>query len=204
MDKQQLLESLRNQGFSDEILKAFEKVQREKFISPEIKAYAYEDNALPIGESQTISQPYTIAVMLNLLDLKHGQKVLEIGSGSGYVVALLSEIVGKQGKVLGIEIIKSLAENSKQILKEEKYKNVKVYNKDGALGLSNHAPFDRILISAALKEVPREVLKQLKNNGILVAPIGGEHEQTITAIQRKGNKYLIKNKIPGFRFVRFV
>ena len=204
MDKQQLLESLRNQGFSDEILKAFEKVQREKFISPEIKAYAYEDNALPIGESQTISQPYTIAVMLNLLDLKHGQKVLEIGSGSGYVVALLSEIVGKQGKVLGIEIIKSLAENSKQILKEEKYKNVKVYNKDGALGLSNHAPFDRILISAALKEVPREVLKQLKNNGILVAPIGGEHEQTITAIQRKGSKYQIKNKIPGFRFVRFV
>jgi len=204
MNKLQLLDSLKKHGFSDEILRAFEKVRREKFISSEIEAYAYEDNALPIGKKQTISQPYTVAVMLNLLELKSGQKILEIGSGSGYVLALLSEIAGNLGEVFGIEIIESLAENSKKSLKEEKCKNVQVYNKDGAFGLQEHAPFDRILISAACEEVPGALLKQLKNNGILVVPIGGEYEQTITAIKKENNKYITKNKIQGFRFVRFV
>jgi len=108
MDKSQLIESLKMRGFSKEIISSFEKVRREDFVPEDMKKIAYEDTSLPIGEGQTISQPYTIAVMLSLLDLKKGQKILEIGSGCGYVLALVSELIGKGEKVYGIEIIKSL------------------------------------------------------------------------------------------------
>ena len=106
MNKQALINSLKQKGFSRRILNAFEKVKRENFIPDKLKKYAYEDTALPIGEAQTISQPYTIAMMLSMLELKKGQKVLELGSGCGYVLALISEIVGDKGRVYGIERIK--------------------------------------------------------------------------------------------------
>jgi len=184
-------------------MNAFSKVPREKFIPEKLKPRAYEDTALPIGQGQTISQPYTIAMMLSLLELKREQKVLEIGSGCGYVLALLSEIVGKKGEVFGIEIIKELAENSKRNLGV--YKNIKVYNKNGADGLEEHAPFNRILISAATEKIPDKILHQLKDKGILVAPVGVFGiEQSLTAIQRTGKNFTIKEKIPGFVFVRFV
>jgi protein-L-isoaspartate(D-aspartate) O-methyltransferase len=202
MNKSQLLQSLKQQGFSVEILDAFSKVPREDFIPAQLKSRAYEDTALPIGKSQTISQPYTIAVMLSLLELQKSQKVLEVGSGCGYVLALLSELVRDKGQVFGIEIIKELAEKSKQNLKN--YKNVKVYNKNGADGLKEKAPFSKILISAGCREIPKKLLSQLKNNGILVAPVGPSYEQSLVAIQKKKNKFIIKKKIPGFIFVRFV
>src|SRR3989344_1119970 len=116
MDKLQLLQSLKKKNFPEEVVEAFSEVKREDFISEDLTEKAYEDTALPIGQGQTISQPYTIAIMLSELNLKKGQKVLEIGSGSGYVLALLSELVGKSGKVFGIEIIKELAEKSKKHL----------------------------------------------------------------------------------------
>src|SRR3990172_781620 len=125
MDKSQLIESLKMRGFSKEIISSFEKVRREDFVPEDMKKIAYEDTSLPIGEGQTISQPYTIAVMLSLLDLKKGQKILEIGSGCGYVLALVSELIGKGEKVYGIEIIKSLFEKSAENLRN--YKNIKVY-----------------------------------------------------------------------------
>ena len=204
MSKLQLLQSLKQQGFSEKILYAFTKVPRENFVPQKIKINAYEDTALPIGKGQTISQPYTIAEMLEMLELKKSQKVLEIGSGCGYVLALLSEIVGDKGEVYGIEIIKELAEKSKQNLKD--YQNIKVYNKNGAEGLKEFSPFDRILISAACTEIPKLLIQQLKNNGILVAPIGYRDSQTLTAIQKinNTNKFKIKKQIPGFIFVRFV
>jgi len=198
MNKSQLLSSLKQKGFSKEILNAFEKVKRENFIPKELQSQAYEDTALPIGRGQTISQPYTIAVMLSLLELKPNQKVLEVGSGCGYVLALLSEIV-KQ--VYGIEIIKELAEKSKGNLKD--YKNIKVYNRDGSRGLKEHIFYDKILISAACKKIPEKLLSQLKQGGILVAPVG-EHEQSLIAVQKIKNKFVIKRKIPGFVFVKFV
>ena len=200
MKKSQLLSSLKQKGFSKEILNAFSKVKRENFIPKELKSYAYEDIALPIGEGQTISQPYTIAMMLSLLELKKPQKVLEVGSGCGYALALLSEIVGKNGKVFGIEIIKELADKSKQNLKDY---NVEVYNKNGAEGLKEKAPFHCILISAACKEIPKTLLSQLKDNGIIVAPVG-EHEQSLVAVQKKKNKFIVKKEIPGFVFVPFL
>ena len=229
MNKSQLLQSLKQRGFSKEILNAFLKVKRESFVPEKIRTHAYEDTALPIGRGQTISQPYTIAMMLSLLKLKEGQKVLEAGSGCGYVLALISEIVGSRGRVFGIEIIKELVENSRKNLKN--YKNIKVYNKNGTDGLSKEEiatfvggnekrrrsgirgksaretagslAFDRILISAACEKIPEKLLSQLKDKGIIVAPVG-LYEQSLVAVQKKKNKFIIKEKIPGFVFVPFI
>jgi len=202
MNKQQLLQSLKQKGFSRQILNAFSKVKRENFIPEKIKNHVYEDIALPIGKGQTISQPYTIGMMLSLLGLKKDQKILEIGSGCGYVLALISKIVGRQGKVFGIEIVRELAEKSKETLKE--YNNIKIYNIDGSKGLEEKAPFDRIIISAACKEIPKKLIPQLKNNGIIVAPVGSKYEQSLIAFKKIKDKLIIKKEIPGFVFVPFV
>ena len=200
--KQVLLKSLKEKGFSNEILKAFEKVKREDFIPANLKNRAYEDAALPLGFGQTISQPYTIATTLSLLELKPGLRVLEVGSGCGYVQALLSNIVGKKGKIFGIEIIKELAEKSKENLKS--CKNIKVYNKNGKFGLKEKSPFKRILISAGYKEIPKPLISQLKEKGIIVAPIGNSYGQDLIAYQKINQKLKLKEKIPGFIFVPLV
>ena len=203
MNKEQLLQSLQARGFPKKILEAFSKVPREEFIPEEIIDKAYEDTALPIGKGQTISQPYTIAIMLSELDPKTGQKILEVGSGCGYVLALLSEIVGKGGKVFGLEIVKELAEKSKENLHE--YKNVRVLHKSGFEGFPDKAPFDRILISAAIREIPEPLISQLKVGGILVAPKGSRFEQDIIAIKRKSKaEFELLKRIPGFVFVPFI
>ena len=202
MNKTQLLQHLKKQDFPKKILDAFSKVKRENFVPKDLKIRAYEDRALPIGKGQTISQPYTIATMLNLLDLKKAQKVLEIGSGCGYVLALMSEIVGEKGKVFGVEIVKSLVEKSKLNLKA--YKNVKVYNKDGRKGLEEQAPFDKIIISAACEKISKTILSQLKNKGLIVAPVGPRYSQSLVVIQRTKDDFKIKEKLPGFIFVPFV
>lgn len=202
MNKSQLIQSLKQQGFSKQIINAFEKVERENFVPQEIKPRAYIDSAQPITKGQTISQPYTIAMMLKMLELKKSQKVLEVGSGSGYVLALISEIT--KSKVYGIEKIKELAEKSKQNLKD--YPDVKVYNRNGNKGLPSESPFDRILISAACEYPPKTLFNQLADNGILVAPIDSQinNTQDLVAFQKKDNKYIEKQRIPGFIFVRFI
>lgn len=216
--KQLLLKSLKEKGFSNKIIKAFEKVKRENFVPENLKDRAYEDIPLPIGYNATISQPYTIAVMLSLLELKSGkiknssthspksqmkgQKVLEVGSGCGYVLALLSKIVGKNGKVLGIEIIPELVEKSKENLKN--YKNIKIYNRNGKFGLQEEKPFDRILISAASDEIPKLLISQLKEKGLVVAPIKKRYGQSLVVYQKNNEKLKIKKEIPGFVFVPFV
>lgn len=201
MNKNELINSLKNKGFHERIISAFEKVKREDFVQENMKKLAYEDIALPISESETISQPSTIALALSLLKIKENQKVLEIGSGCGYVLALLSEIVGEKGSVFGVEIVKNLFENSIKNLRN--YKNIIIYNRSGNIKF-DEAPFNRILISAALEEVPKEILEQLDENGILVAPVGPGFMQTLTAIRRVDKKFVIEKEIPGFIFVRFV
>jgi len=138
--------------------------------------------------------------MLSELDLKRGQKVLEIGSGSGYVLALISEIVG--GEISGLEIIPELAEQSRENLRD--YKNVEIFKKSGLQGFLKKFPFDRILVSAAVRELPEELLAQLNEKGILVIPQGSRFEQEIVVIQRRGNEFVIKREFPGFVFVPFV
>ena len=201
MDKKELLKKLEQQGFSKQTLNAFAKVRREDFVSGVEKMYVYEDQPLSIGYAQTISQPSCITTMLEMLDLKKSQKVLEIGSGCGYVLALLSEIVGKSGFVYGIERIKELAESSRRNLKN--YSNVYVYCGNGTKGLLEHAPFDRILISAALKEIPEQLKHQLKDDGIIVAPIEIQVTQILTKFKKQKNKFEIKRGIE-VRFVPFI
>ncbi len=202
MNKRELIESLEQRGFSKEILKAFYSVKREDFVLESMREHSYDDTALPIGSGQTISQPSTIAVMLSLLDLKSGQKVLEVGSGSGYVLALLSEIIGNKGEVFGLEIIKKLEEKSKENISD--YDNIHVFNRSGNLGLEEDVVFDRILISAACREIPEKIIPHLKNNGILVAPMGGNLGQSITSFKKIKNKLVKTKEIPGFVFVPFV
>jgi protein-L-isoaspartate(D-aspartate) O-methyltransferase len=196
MNKKELIKSLRRRGFSEKIIRAFEKIKREEFIPEEEQKYAYEDIALPIGYMQTISQPYTIAFMLDLLELKDGQKILEVGSGSGYVLALISQI-SKNGKIFGVERIKELAENSRKKL--EKYKNIKIIHGSGFRGLKEEAPFDRILVSASARSIPEALIRQLKYNGILVIPV----RNSILKIKKtkKGSKI---DEFPGFVFVPLI
>jgi len=196
MNKKELISHLRKQGFSEAILKGFKKVKREDFIPKEYKKYAYCDGAVPIGCGATISQPYTIAFMLDLLELnKKLTKVLEIGSGSGYVLALLSKIV--DGKIYGVEIIKELAEKSKGVLR--KNKKIKVINKSGFNGLPEYASFDRILISASApnEEAVLKLKEQLKENGIIVASVGNK----IIKIKKVNDNI---EKFYGFAFVHLI
>jgi len=204
MNKQELLKRLKAFGFSKQILDAFSKVKREDFVPEGLENQAYEDTPIPIGQGQTISQPYTVAVMLSEIELKKGQNVLEVGSGSGYVLALISKIVGKNGKVSGIEIISELVARSKEALSSEDYKNVEVYNRNGSGGLPEKAPFDRILISAACREIPKKLLNQLKDGGILLTPRGPRFGQTLVVVQRKKDKFETIREIPGFIFVPFI
>lgn len=198
MNKKQLIQNLKQRGFSEEILKAFSIVKRENFVPHNLENMAYEDTPLPIGEGQTISQPYTIAVMFSLLELKKGQKVLEIGSGCGYASALMSEIVGPHGKIFGIERVNELVQKSRKNLKD--YKNIKIYNKNGFFGFPKYAPFDRVIISASCREIPKKVIMQVKNNGIIVAPVG----ESLIAYKKFNNQLKIKKEIPGFIFVPFI
>lgn len=195
MNKLELIQSLKSQNFSEEIIKAFVRVPREKFIPENLKPLAYEDVALPLENGATISQPYTIAFMLDLLELKPKQKILEIGSGCGYVLALISEITN--GKNFGVEILKSLAEKSRSYLKN--YKNIKIYNKNGFNGLKEKAPFDRILLSAASDKLPEHLYQQLKNNGIIVVPV----KNSIFQIKKLNGEFKAK-EFPGFIFVQLL
>jgi len=202
MDKKRLVESLKKRKISKEILRAFSEVRREDFVPDDMKYLAYEDEALPIGKGQTISQPYTIALMLSSLELKKGQKVLEVGSGCGYVLALLSKIVGENGRVFGVEIIHELAEKSRKNLKE--YENIKVHIGDGKVGIPEEAPFDEIIISAGYKEIPKLLIGQLKEKGIIVAPVGGRYGQSLISYKKINGKLQIQKEIPGFIFVPLV
>jgi protein-L-isoaspartate(D-aspartate) O-methyltransferase len=196
MKKEELIRSLRLQKFPEKIINAFQLVERREFITEEYSEYAYEDIPLPIGEGQTISQPYTIAFMLTLLGVTDRQKILEIGSGSGYALALLSKL-NSHGKIIGIERLKMLVIKSREALRN--YKNVVVMHGDGTKGLIDEAPFDRILISASTKTLPQKLLKQLKLNGIMVVPI----ENTINVIKKTTSENKIK-EYPGFSFVPLV
>ena len=214
MQKNNLIEKLLSEGFRAEVVSAFKKIKREDFIPNEYKKYAYEDIALPIGYGQTISQPFTIAFMLNLLEVSPGQKIMEIGSGSGYVLALLNEL-SRRGNIIGIEIVPELVERSKKILKN--YKNIQVSLAGDQLGFPEEAPFDRILVSAAATKVHHELLEQLADPGILVCPVKDailkfkkiRSVPRVQGVSRVQGAPRINNKIEsefydGFRFVPLI
>ncbi|MBU2612181.1 MAG: protein-L-isoaspartate(D-aspartate) O-methyltransferase [Nanoarchaeota archaeon] len=196
MTKEDLIRGFKRQRIPEKILKAFEKIERNNFIPKEYRAEAYKDVALPIGYGQTISQPYTISFMLSILELRNNQKILEVGSGSGYVLALINEI-SKNSELFGIERIRGLAEISRKVL--ERYNGIKIIYGDGSKGLPEKAPFDRIIVSAAANEIPQKLLQQLSIGGIMVAPV----RNSIVKIKKFVNENKIE-KYPGFVFVPLV
>jgi len=187
------------------VLDAIRKVRRENFVLESSRESAYENIALGIIKGQTISQPYTVAKMLELLDLNEGEKVLEIGAGSGYNAALIKTIVGAKGEVYSLEIIRELCNLARDNLKKEGIKGVNVLNRDGYGGVAEKAPFDKIIITAAAPAIPKTLLEQLNSNGgILLAPIGStEHGQIMTKIVKRGGD-LKTTKHGEFMFVPMV
>ncbi len=186
-----------------EITKAFYKIDRSNFFPEDNKNQAGINIAFPIGFDQTISQPFTVAFMLELLQPKAGHKILDIGSGSGWQAALLAEIVGGRGRVIGLEIIPELQKLGSKNLQKFAFKNIEIFNQDGSKGLLKEAPFDRIIGAAAIPKIPPSLKKQLKINGRLVMPVGKD-EQELVLIIRKGEDDYIEEKFPGFVFVPMI
>ncbi len=184
-----LVEMLRKAGYikTESVEKAFLSAPRHLFVPKHLLKYAYNDEPLPIGYGQTISQPSTVAIMTELLQAEAGNKVLEIGSGSGWQAAILARIVGEEGKVYTVEINRELAEFAKKNLAKLGIRNVEIICKNGSLGLPEKAPFDRIIVTAACPSV-EHLLGQLKVNGRLVAPVGDEHVQKMVVYEKRKNK----------------
>ena len=166
-----------NFGFKDIELKAFIQVNRENFVFDNLRELAYKDVPLPLLRGKSISQPSTVMIMTHALELVHGEKVFEVGTGSGYQSAILSKIVGVSGKIVTTEVIPELVVFAKENLRNARISNVFVYEEDGTKGMQSEAPFDKIIITAACREFPKPLLAQLKPNGIIVGPVGNRFEQ---------------------------
>ena len=190
-------DQIMSRGISDKkVLTAMRKVPRERFVDPGNIVSAYEDRPLPIGRGQTISQPYIVALITQNLELAGKEKVLEIGTGSGYQAAVLAEIVKE---VYSVEIVLQLYERVKKLLSG--YKNVKISNHDGSLGWKEYAPYDRIIVTAAPDHIPTSFTDQLKDGGILVIPVGpSSWNQELIKVIKKGKK-IKKQKICDVAFV---
>lgn len=177
-----VVDQLKGRGIRDErVLDAMERVQRHLFVGEDMQGRAYDDCALPIGEGQTISQPYMVGLMTELLELKGDERVLEVGTGSGYQTAVLSLLASE---VYSVERIHSLASRAEKLLKDLDYRNVHIIMSDGTLGLKEHAPFDGIIVTAGAPEVPNKYLEQLKVNGRLVIPVGSRYSQILYRIKK--------------------
>lgn len=202
MNNEELVKHLVGSGVlrTPEIIEAFRKVDRKDFVRDGYREYAYEDIPLPIGFGQTISQPYTVAFMLELLKPLRGMKVLDIGSGSGWSTALLSECVGREGKVIGLEIVPELLRWGQNNVSKYKFSqaNIRLADKNG-LGMVGGV-FDRILLSASTTKIPKSLLGQLKINGRLVIPINDE----IRLVEKSSKKELKQKGYKGFAFVPLI
>jgi protein-L-isoaspartate(D-aspartate) O-methyltransferase len=193
-----LVETIREKGITDHnVLEAIGKVPRHFFFDSSFLKFAYEDNAFPIGSGQTISQPYTVAFQTQLLQISRGQKVLEIGTGSGYQACILAEM---GAKVFSIERQKALFDKAVQFLPTLGYR-IKLFYGDGYKGLPAYAPFDKIIVTAAAPYVPDALIGQLKPSGILVIPVGAGDVQDMTTIARISEKEFKKHEHGKFRFV---
>jgi protein-L-isoaspartate(D-aspartate) O-methyltransferase len=182
-----VIEQLERRGIQDQrVLAAMRSVERDRFIPAEFAEHAYDDGPLPIGSSQTISQPYMVALMSEVAALTGDERVLEVGTGSGYQAAILSRLAGE---VYSIESIPSLHEHARLILDAMGIRNVRLRCGDGSLGWPEAAPFDAILVTAAMPGVARPLVEQLGTGGRLVAPIGEEDLQTLVRLQRINNSW---------------
>lgn len=186
--------------FDVHVLQAMRQVPRHLFVPPEVRAHAYEDRALPIYEGQTISQPFIVALMAQALELAGDERVLEIGTGSGYAAAVLSHMARE---VYTIERWPSLAHNAEHLFATLGYTNIHVIVRDGTAGAPEHAPFDAITVAAAAPWVPRPLREQLGQGGRLVIPVGGRDEQYLLRLTREATSVRAE-RLSGVRFVPLV
>ncbi|MDI6780303.1 MAG: protein-L-isoaspartate(D-aspartate) O-methyltransferase [Bacteroidota bacterium] len=192
---------IEDRGVKDtRVLDAMRKVPRHKFVPKQYSSEAYNDHPVPIGYGQTISQPYIVALMTELVDLQRGERVLEIGTGSGYQAAILAEITDS---VYTIEIITELAQSSNATLNQLGYQNIKVKNADGYFGWKEYAPFDAIIVTAAAEHIPPPLIEQLNEGGKMIIPVGHAFQvQNLMLIEKKDGKIKSRSIIP-VRFVPF-
>lgn len=196
--RMRLIQRLRESGIRDEaVLGVMEALPRHIFLDEALAHRAYEDTALPIGHSQTLSQPYIVARMTELLMSRAPSRVLELGTGSGYQTAVLAALCDE---VYSVERIKPLQDQARERLRLLKIRNVMLRHADGGMGWPERAPFDGILVTAAPKSVPQELLDQLADGGVLVAPVGDEGRQTLVTITRDGDRFHTE-EIEAVRFV---
>lgn len=189
--RQMIDSQLKARGIKDTgVLGAMEKIPRIMFVPQQLQHYAYEDSPLPIGEGQTISQPYMVAIMTELLNLSGTEKVLEIGTGSGYQTAILAELCSE---VYTIEIVASLSEKAKEVLNKLGYTNVFFKTADGTEGWPDAAPFDRIIVAAATDRIPAPLFEQLKEGGKMAIPLGDRYTQVLTLVEKLNEKQITKN-----------
>lgn len=189
-------------GTLDErVMRVMGLVGRHRFVPAELQSQAYENRPLPIGYGQTISQPYIVALMTDLLELEAGDVVLEIGTGSGYQAAILSRLVSE---VYSIEIIPELAESASSRLQRLGFDNVEVKNADGYFGWQQHAPFDAIIVTAASSHIPPPLVQQLKPGGIMMIPVGAVFQvQQLSLVRKTTDGELITRQVLPVRFVPF-
>jgi len=195
-------DQLRARGITDpRVLTAMGRGPRHRFVEEALAARAYGDYPLPIGEKQTISQPYMVALMTQALELVGGERVLEVGTGSGYQTAILAELATK---VYSVERIRSLADRARAILEELGYYNVLIRVGDGTLGWREEAPFDAVLVTAAAPEVPAPLVEQLKAGGRLVIPVGGSTAQVLKCLVKEPDGLVRESELVGCVFVKLV
>jgi protein-L-isoaspartate(D-aspartate) O-methyltransferase len=204
-DNDKLIQGIRCLEYlkSKNVEEALRKYRREFFVPDEVKHMAYRDFPISIGFNQTISQPSTVVAMTEALEVKPGEKILEVGTGSGWQAAVLSYLVGEKGHVYTIEILEDLAEFARGNLNKVGIKNVEVFVGDGSLGMKKNAPFDKIIVTAACPDVPKPLLEQLKVGGIMVLPIGNLYLQEMFVV-RKLKDNVDKKSIGSFMFVPLV
>ncbi|MWN76601.1 protein-L-isoaspartate(D-aspartate) O-methyltransferase [Labilibaculum sp. A4] len=193
-----VIEQIIKRGVNDAlVIRAMEKVERHLFVPASLKRFAYQDRPLPIGEGQTISQPYIVAYMTQLLELSSKSRVLEIGTGSGYQAAILGEICAE---VYSIEIVESLQKRASFVLDSLKYENVKTFYGDGYQGLADKAPFDGIIVTCSPTAVPEALIAQLGEGGRLVIPVGKKNVKKLVLLKKENGKISKQIDLP----VRFV
>ncbi len=195
-----LIEHLSTEIKDRRVLEVMARLPREKFVSPEVRRQAYEDKPLPIGAGQTISQPFIIALMTEALELTGREKVLELGTGSGYQTAILAELAEK---VISVERVPALAESAKKLLKELGYTNIEIHLAGETLGWPEGAPYDAIMVTAGAPGIPDDLLNQLAVGGRMIIPAGSRWVQELCKVTKRQDGHTIQN-LGGCRFVALI